>query len=251
MLTMMLSQNAPKKFPIALRSAVPLIRSACLENLDPSIRLVADRLGRPSSRSIRNLVTEGGPDSRIPYDHEALEYNRTFFLRNAVKCFTVSQILLNDWHEIGNGAVLDVGGGIGTFALSISGHGRWSDQLVVDSSPAQIALGRQLVGLANCGHHMRWLASDRLPSAWSPDPIALFSYSLCESPHLLKSASEKGWRTALVVDYPDTIDRCATYALEIGARFARTRAQIELCPDLAEAIGQTNISANGAMIISG
>jgi hypothetical protein len=197
------------------------------------------------------MVEKGGPASQISYDRDVLEYNRTFFLRNAVKCLTASRILIDDRDKVRNGAVIDVGGGVGTFALSTSERWRWSDRLVIDRSSAQIALGRRLVGAASWDRDMRWAVSDDLPLAWSTRPVALFSFSLCESPNLLRTALARGWRTALVVDYPEIIDRCAAVASQARARFVRTRASVALCSELADLVGQTKVSVDGAMLVCG
>lgn len=248
---MMTPEDEPDKIPVVPLPFLPEVRTLCLEDLTPTIRSVARLLGGPSDGRIRDLVEKGGPATRIGYDRDALEYNRAFFLRNAVKCLTVSQTLLDDPDRVRGSAVLDVGGGVGTFALSVSERRQWSDRLVIDRSPAQIALGRRIVGAASRDRDMRWAVSDDVPPAWSNEPVALFSYSLCESPRLLSSALERGWRTALVVDYPAVIDHCAAFASLVGARFVRTRASVALCSKLADAVGQTNVTVNGAMLVCG
>lgn len=225
------------------------VRIMRLEDLSPTIRNFARLLGGPSNRHIRDMVESTGPASEIDYDRDALEFNRTFFLRNAIKCVTASRMFLDGSNRFREGAVLDVGGGVGTFALAASERRSFSDRLVVDRSCAQVSLGRRLLNAAGEDYDMRWTVSDELPRSWSRDSLALFSFSLCESPQLLSSALLRGWHGALVVDFPEVIDRCAIFASQIGARFVCKRMSVELCADLARSVGQPNVSLAGGLLV--
>jgi hypothetical protein len=215
----------------------------------PDAALRAHRgLGQyPAGRATETVEREQA-SAALDYEVDAIDFNRSYFLRNAVKCSAMLDLVSHLVPDVEGRAVIDVGGGVGTFALMAAHVWPTANFTIFDRSLTQLQLGKTM---ALTPHGSGGLRTSDLAEAVGdlPPAICLFSYSLCETPELFVDFLNLGAGAALVIDYPDIIEECSEIFQIFGGTSRIIRTEVGLDIPLSEMLGQPTVKLNGGLFV--
>jgi hypothetical protein len=200
--------------------------------------------------STQDTISRQGKNAIVDYETKALDFNRSYFVRNFIKCLAVARLSEFCFSDL-TGEACDYGSGLGPFALAMSTVYPKLRFSLFDKSEAQIELVKtfQEIGL--------------LPSSFTGTlrtvpftstrecSVRLFSYFFCENRAIYEnkvSLLNTIGKSAIIVDYPEVVERIYGECITSGYRCtAISSLKLPLGPSLSEPIRQNEISISGGV----
>lgn len=199
-------------------------------------------------------ISVDGRRAIIDYEANALDFNRSYFVRNYVKCLAIAR-LSNLCFPAPAGSACDFGSGLGPFSLAMAGVFPSLRFSLYDQSVAQIGLVKSY---QRTGHLPSSFSAEtkRMPFTNQPDcTLRLFSYFFCENPIIYDDKEElltAIGQNALIVDYPEVMDSISSICKASGYEVTSiSKIELPLGPSLRRIIGQDSIKVSGGAFRNG
>jgi hypothetical protein len=221
-----------------------------LRDLPPTIRPIIEFIGGSRSGVALRMVSRKGVKAQLNYDLEANEFNQSYWVRNFIKCLIVSRFAKQELNS--KPEFIDVGGGIGPFALALVEVAARTRITIHDASIKQEQIFRRLQkkGLipSQISFVRKKIGSEFLNKSEIP---RLYSYVLCENENLVSNTPQilqVVGNFALVVDYWQIVEPLAKAARSAGLYTSVLKnLEVRLDAELAQIIGQDIITISGGV----